>query len=70
MIRMATDPGNRHSSWRYWARIGAVAVAASMAVMLGFSGVTWRTPWRQVAEAFRSAVGAKPEKTRLATLLV
>jgi two-component system sensor histidine kinase AlgZ len=53
---MATDPGNRYWTWRYWARIGAVAVAASIAVMLGFSGVTWRTPWRAVAEAFAVAL--------------
>jgi two-component system sensor histidine kinase AlgZ len=48
---MTTDAGNRYRTWRYWARIGAIVVAASMVVMLGFSGVTWRTPWRQVAEA-------------------
>ena len=53
---MATDPDNRYRTWRYWARIGAVIVAAATVVMLGFSGVTWRTPWRQVGEAFGIAL--------------
>jgi sensor histidine kinase YesM len=53
---MTTDAGNGHRTWRYWARIGAVIVAASIVVMLGFSGVTWRTPWRQVGEAFGTAL--------------
>ena len=53
---MATDAGNRHWTWRYWARIGAVIVAAATVVMLGFSGVTWHTPWRQVGEAFGIAL--------------
>ena len=46
VIRMTTDAANGHRTWRYWARIGAVIVAASIVVLLGFSGVTWRTPWR------------------------
>jgi len=53
---MTTDAGNRHWTWRYWARIGAVVVAASIVVLLGFSEVTWRTPWRRVAEAFGVAL--------------
>ena len=53
---MPTDAANRHRSWRYWARIGGVVVAASIVVVVGFNGVTWRTPWRQVAEAFAVAL--------------
>jgi sensor histidine kinase YesM len=52
---MAPDPA-RHRTWRYWSRIGAVTVAASIVVTLGFSGVTWRTPWPRVAEAFAVAL--------------
>jgi two-component system sensor histidine kinase AlgZ len=33
-----------------------VIVAAAIVVVLGFSGVTWHTPWRQVAEAFGVAL--------------
>ena len=53
---MATDTDTKCRTWRYWARIGAVTVAASIVVMLGFSGVTWRTPWRQVGEALGIAL--------------
>src|SRR5947208_7281747 len=53
---MATDAGNSDPTWRYWARIGAIIVAASIVVTLGFSGVTWRTPWRQAGEAFGIAL--------------
>jgi sensor histidine kinase YesM len=53
---MTTDAANRHRTWRYWARVGAVTIAASIVVMLGFSGVSWRTPWPEVAEAFGIAM--------------
>jgi len=53
---MATDADTKWRTWRYWARIGATTVAASIVVMLGFSGVTWRTPWRQVGEALGIAL--------------
>jgi len=53
---MMADRGDRHRTWRYWARIGAVSLTAAVVVMLGFSGVTWRTPWREVAEAFAVAL--------------
>jgi len=37
---------------RYWLRIVAASVAASLVVTVVFTGVTWHTPVRQMAEAF------------------
>jgi signal transduction histidine kinase len=37
---------------RYWARMLGWSVAAAVAVVVVFSGVSWRTPWPQLLEAF------------------
>ena len=41
---------------RYWLRILATTIAASIVVTLAFSGVGWRTPPRQMLEAFAVAM--------------
>jgi sensor histidine kinase YesM len=43
---------SRIRSWRYWARIAAGLVSASIVVTVAFNGVTWATPWRQMLETF------------------
>src|SRR5712691_9541684 len=47
---------SRYRSLAYWARIFATTVAASIVVVLAFSGVSWRTPPRQMLEAFGIAM--------------
>ena len=37
---------------RYWARIVAINISATMLATIAFSGVSWHTPWRNVVEAF------------------
>jgi sensor histidine kinase YesM len=44
------------SSLRYWARMAAGNISAAIVVTVGFSGVTWRTPWRPMAAAFAIAL--------------
>jgi two-component system, LytTR family, sensor histidine kinase AlgZ len=39
-------------TWRYWARIAAGLISASIVVTVAFNGVTWATPWRQMLEVF------------------
>ncbi len=41
---------------RYWTRMIAGNVAAAAVVTVTFSGVSWRTPWRQMLEAFLVAL--------------
>lgn len=49
---MALDEPVRRFSSRYWLRIGATCVAASVLVTVVYSGVSWRTPPRLVLQAF------------------
>ena len=53
---MPVPEDGKASSMRYWARIAVVNVAAATVVVLGFSGATFSTPWRQLAEAFGVAM--------------
>src|SRR5256885_7904553 len=46
----------RRFSRAYWARILGANVAASVMVTVVYSGVTWQTPPRQIAEAFSVAM--------------
>jgi two-component system sensor histidine kinase AlgZ len=46
----------RRFSRAYWARVLAMNVAASLVVTLVYSGVDWRTPPRQMLEAFGVAM--------------
>src|SRR5436853_1916833 len=46
----------RRFSRAYWARILGANVAASVMVTVVYSGVTWQTPLRQIAEAFGVAM--------------
>ena len=36
-------------------QVALVNVAAALLVLVAFSGATWRTPWRQLLEAFAVA---------------
>src|SRR4030088_2906901 len=49
---MTVPEEQRRRGGRYWARIFAAVVAASLVVTLVFSGVGWRTPPRILLEAF------------------
>src|SRR5260370_26148698 len=51
-------PPYREKRWtaRYWARIFATTVAASIVVTLVFTGVSWRTPPRVLLEQFLVAL--------------
>src|SRR5712671_2794046 len=59
-VRPQSDPRTpeqqRRRGWRYWARIFASVIAASLVVTLVFSGVGWRTPPRVLLEAFLVAL--------------
>jgi two-component system sensor histidine kinase AlgZ len=47
---------NEKDNVRYWRRIAVVSVAAAVVVVLGFSGATFSTPRRELAEAFGVAL--------------
>lgn len=51
---MASQPRNR-TSRAYWLRMFTWALAATVAVVVVFSGVTWRTPPGQMAEVFATS---------------
>ena len=55
---MASEPATAVKGPRAlpdWVHVALVNVAAALLVVLAFSGVTWRTPWRQLLEAFAVA---------------
>jgi two-component sensor histidine kinase len=55
---MASEPATALKKPRAlpdWAGVALVNVAAALLVVLAFSGVSWRTPWRQALEAFAAA---------------
>jgi len=55
---MASEPATawqRHRALPDWVHVALINAAAALLVVLAFSGVTWRTPWRQVVEAFAVA---------------
>jgi hypothetical protein len=55
---MASEPATALTSRRAlpdWVQVALVNVAAALLVVLAFSGVTWRTPWPKVLEAFAVA---------------
>jgi sensor histidine kinase YesM len=51
----ATDPSRAHGL-RYWARIAGMSLAAAILVLLLFPNASWRTPPRQLLEAFGVAL--------------
>src|SRR5688572_7864206 len=55
---MASEPATALRKRRVlsdWVHVALINVAASLLVVLAFSGVSWRTPWRQGLEAFAVA---------------
>lgn len=55
---MASEPSaavKRQRALPDWVHVALLNAAAALLVVLAFSGVTWRTPWRQVLEAFAVA---------------
>jgi len=55
---MASEPATawtRHRALPDWVHVAIVNAAAALLVVLAFSGVTWRTPWHQLLEAFAVA---------------
>src|SRR5581483_8673975 len=54
--RAVAPAGGKRFGSRYWRRILAANLLASLAVTVVFSGVTWHTPPRRMAEAFAVAL--------------
>jgi len=54
-LSLEPEPPRRYSAG-YWLRIVSANIAASIVVVLVFSGVSWRTPPRQILEAFAVAL--------------
>jgi two-component system sensor histidine kinase AlgZ len=55
---MASEPATASSQRRAlpdWVQVALLNAAAALLVVLAFSGVTWRTPWRQLLTAFAVA---------------
>ncbi len=55
---MASEPAtalNKPRALPDWVQVALVNAAAALLVVLAFSGVSWRTPWPKVLEAFAIA---------------